>query len=147
MPILRQLTLAEMDIAGEIHRIARADRLPWLPNFRTPEQAAEVYRRRVFPAHALWGALEDGVIKGLIAFRPGWVEALFVLPQRQRRGLGTALLDVAKGANPSLHLWTFQRNLPARRFYEARGFVLVEETDGAGNMEHEPDALYFWSRK
>jgi hypothetical protein len=43
-----------------------------------------------------------------------------------------------------LHLWTFQRNAQARRFYEARGFALVEETDGAGNEEKEPDALYLW---
>ena len=41
-----------------------------------------------------------------------------------------------------LSLWTFQRNAAARRFYERRGFTLVEETDGSRNMEKEPDALY-----
>ena len=45
-----------------------------------------------------------------------------------------------------LHLWTFQRNAQARRFYEARSFALVKETDGAGNEEKEPDALYLWTR-
>ena len=45
-----------------------------------------------------------------------------------------------------LHLWTFQRNAQARRFYEARGFALVKETDGAANEEKEPDALYLWKR-
>jgi hypothetical protein len=30
----------------------------------------------------------------------------------------------------------------ARRFYEARGFALIQETDGTGNEEKEPDALY-----
>jgi putative acetyltransferase len=43
-----------------------------------------------------------------------------------------------------LHLWTFQRNDRARRFYEGRGFVLVRQTDGSGNEEKEPDALYVW---
>ena len=43
-----------------------------------------------------------------------------------------------------LTLWTFQRNLRARRFYEANGFVAVRETDGAGNEEKEPDVLYRW---
>jgi hypothetical protein len=43
-------------------------------------------------------------------------------------------------------LWTFQRNAQARRFYEARGFVLIQETDGARNEEKEPDALYLWTR-
>jgi len=32
------------------------------------------------------------------------------------------------------------------RFYEARGFALVRETDGSGNEEKEPDALYLWTR-
>ena len=45
-----------------------------------------------------------------------------------------------------LQLWTFQRNLSARRFYEARGFALVEQTDGARNEEKEPDARYLWTR-
>jgi hypothetical protein len=43
-------------------------------------------------------------------------------------------------------LWTFQRNAQARRFYEARGFACIEETDGAGNEEKEADARYLWTR-
>jgi hypothetical protein len=39
----------------------------------------------------------------------------------------------------------FQRNEDARRFYERRGFRLVRLTDGADNMEREPDALYAWA--
>jgi hypothetical protein len=39
----------------------------------------------------------------------------------------------------------FQRNIRARRFYESRGFHLVEETDGAANEEREPDARYRWA--
>ena len=30
-------------------------------------------------------------------------------------------------------LWCFAENAAARAFYEAQGFVVVEETDGAGN--------------
>ena len=32
----------------------------------------------------------------------------------------------------------------ARQFYEKHGFVLADQTDGAGNEEGEPDALYVW---
>jgi hypothetical protein len=45
-----------------------------------------------------------------------------------------------------LDAWTFQRNAPARRFYVARGFRLITETDGKQNEEQEPDALYRWTR-
>ena len=75
---------------------------------------------------------------------PGpWTAAL---PEAQGQGVGTELLDIAKRASARLQLWTFQRNAQARRFYEARGFVLVEQTDGAGNEEKEPDARYLWMR-
>jgi len=40
--------------------------------------------------------------------------------------------------------WVFQRNEGARRFYERHGCRLVELTDGSGNEEKEPDALYEW---
>jgi len=80
--------------------------------------------------------------EGIIAFREGWIDQLYVLPEAQRRGVGKDLLQVAQNAFDRLQLWTFQRNAPARRFYKARGFALIQETDGAGNEEKEPDALY-----
>jgi mannose-6-phosphate isomerase-like protein (cupin superfamily) len=43
--------------------------------------------------------------------------------------------QVAQGLAQELSLWTFQRNLVARRFYEQHGFLLVDETDGARNEE------------
>jgi GNAT superfamily N-acetyltransferase len=69
-----------------------------------------------------------------------------VLPASQGRGIGTELLEVAKHACERLELWTFQRNARARRFYEARGFTRVEQSDGARNEEKEPDARYLWTR-
>ena len=55
-------------------------------------------------------------------------------------------MDRAKERRPGgFQLWVFQQNANARRFYERRGFVLVRETDGSGNEERTPDALYAWS--
>jgi RimJ/RimL family protein N-acetyltransferase len=54
-------------------------------------------------------------------------------------------MDHAKSVRPErLELWVFQRNEGARRFYERHGFRLLKLTDGTGNMEQEPDALYEW---
>ena len=44
----------------------------------------------------------------------------------------------------AFHLWVFQRNEGARRFYERHGLRLAALTDGAGNEEREPDARYEW---
>jgi len=92
------------------------------------------------------GAFEAGALKAVIAFRSGWIDQLYVLPEVQGRGVGSELLQVAKRAFDCHQLWTFQRNASARQFYEARGFALVEETDGARNEEKEPDARYLWAR-
>ena len=97
----------------------------------------------MFADCAVWGAIDEAVI-GFIAFREGWIDQLYVLPQWQGHGVGQALVQVAKTAWPRLQLWTFQRNALARRFYEKQGFVVVMESDGSRNEEHEPDVLYRW---
>ena len=145
--MLRRLALADMDLAAQIHRIAFDQAMPWLVGLHTPEEDRWFYRERIFPMCQVWGWFADDVLSGMIAFRDGWVEQLYVLPVAQGRGLGTELLDIAKGASGRLELWTFQRNMLARRFYEARGFMLTEETDGARNEEREPDARYLWTRQ
>jgi GNAT superfamily N-acetyltransferase len=87
----------------------------------------------------------DGAVGGFLALGTETVEHLYVRPDLQGTGIGSALLDVAKDLRPAgFRLWVFQRNVEARRFYERRGLRLVELTDGAANEEREPDALYEW---
>ena len=143
---IRQLDLAEMDAAARVHRTSFDHALPWLAGLHTSEEDRWFYRERMFKTCTLWGAFDDDGMTGLIAFHDDWIEQLYVLPEAQRRGVGTALLEVAKRASDRLQLWTFQRNGQARRFYQAHGFAAVEQTDGAGNEEKEPDARYLWTR-
>ncbi|AHY50097.1 GNAT family N-acetyltransferase [Bradyrhizobium japonicum] len=144
--MLRQLALTDMGAAAQVHRIAFDRAMPWLLGLHTPAEDRWFYRERVFPTCRVWGRFNDDELTGIIAFQDGWIEQLYVLPAAQGRGIGTELLDVAKAACDRLELWTFQRNTPARRFYEARGFTLVEQTGGARNEEREPDARYVWTR-
>ena len=144
--MLRQLALTDMGAAALVHRIAFDQAMPRLVGLHTPEEDRWFYREHVFKTCRVWGRFDQDALSGLIAFRDGWVEQLYVLPAAQSRGVGTELLDVAKRACERLELWTFQCNERARRFYEARGFALVEQTDGARNEEKEPDARYVWAR-
>ncbi|MFT4122017.1 GNAT family N-acetyltransferase [Bradyrhizobium sp.] len=144
--MLRQLALSDMGAAAQVHRIAFDQAMPWLAGLHTPDEDRWFYRQRLFATCRIWGSFDGDALRGLVAFRDGWVEQLYVLPAAQGRGVGTALLDVAKHACGRLELWTFQRNTRARRFYEASGFTLVEQTDGARNEEREPDARYLWMR-
>jgi putative acetyltransferase len=84
-------------------------------------------------------------VGGFASVRSGVLEHLYVAPHLQGRGLGTLLLGAAKEESPrGLRLHVFQRNLSARRFYEGRGFRLIELCDGSSNEEGEPDAVYEW---
>ena len=144
--MLRQLKLEDMDAAARVVRAAFDHALPSLAGLHTPSEDQWFFRERVFNTCEMWGAFDGAAMRGIIAFREGWIDQLYVLPEAQRRGVGKDLLQVAQNAFDRLQLWTFQRNAPARRFYEARGFALIQETDGAGNEEKEPDALYLWTR-
>jgi GNAT superfamily N-acetyltransferase len=141
---IHRLKLERMGAAAKVHRAAFDERLPWLSGLHTPEEDEAYFRDHVFKACEVWGALESDDLVGMIAFRQDWIDHLYVLPRYQARGFGTALLNVARLSGNQFHLWTFQKNGLARAFYEANGFVAIEQTDGDGNEEREPDVLYRW---
>jgi GNAT superfamily N-acetyltransferase len=143
---LRQLALTDMDAAALVHRAAFDHALPWLAALHTPAEDRWFFHERVLPTCEVWGAVDGDSLLGVIAFRRDWIDQLHVLPHAQRHGIGTELLKIAQSSTGRLQLWTFQRNLAACRFYERRGFVRVETTDGARNEEKEPDARYLWVR-
>jgi ribosomal protein S18 acetylase RimI-like enzyme len=144
--MLRRLELADMDSAARVLRTSFDHALPWLAGLHTPKEDQWFFRERLFTTCEIWGAFDSDAMIGIVAFRDGWIDQLYMLPNSHRRGVGTKLLQIPQNSFDQLQLWTFQRNVGARRFYEARGFTLVQETDGARNEEKEPDALYRWTR-
>jgi GNAT superfamily N-acetyltransferase len=93
-----------------------------------------------------WVSEEDGRIVGFLCLNGDEVTHINVAPDAQNSGVGTKLMEHAKSLRPErLELWVFQKNEGARRFYERHGFRLAKLTDGAGNMEKEPDAFYEWT--
>jgi GNAT superfamily N-acetyltransferase len=104
-------------------------------------------RNDVIATQEAWVAAEHGQVVALLVVAPGWVKHLYVAPDRWGDGIGRRLLKLAKERSPDgLTLWTFQVNERARRFYEGNGFVAVEQTDGTGNEERQPDVRYAWTR-
>ena len=100
----------------------------------------------MIPDRETWIAEDDGRMVAVLVLHDDEVDQFYVAPGEQRRGIGDAMLAHAKHLRPTgLRLWAFQRNAPARRFYEARGFVAIKFTDGATNMEREADVLYQWT--
>src|SRR5438270_7262064 len=118
--MLRQLALTDMGAAAQVHRIAFDQAMLWLVGLHTPDEDSWFYRERVFPACRVWGRFDDDVLSGIMAFREGWIEQLYVLPMAQGRGIGSELLNVAKQACDRLELWPSKRNAGARGSSDSR---------------------------
>jgi GNAT superfamily N-acetyltransferase len=142
--ILRRASAQDAPAIGRLHRDTLRASLPFLPDLHAEPDVIAYIGREVLPNNEVWVADEAGEVVGYVAFAPGWINQLYVRLDRQGQGVGPQLLAKALADRAPRRLWTFQKNLRARRFYEQRGFRLVELTDGAGNMEKEPDALYEW---
>lgn len=142
---VRPAEATDGDAVARVFVASRAT-LTFLPKLHTDEEEAAYIRDLVLPSHEVLVAEREGAVAGFLAMLDGErVEHLYVDPTSFRRGIGRALLERAKERMPGgFRLWVFVRNERARRFYERYGLELVEETDGADNMEHEPDALYEW---
>jgi GNAT superfamily N-acetyltransferase len=141
----------EEDIEPLTRLFIRArNQMDYLP--RVPDEHVPTIADRIREHEELWLAEEDGRLVGFLGIEESTnlggaavLEKLYVEPSEQNRRVGATLLDKAKELRPEgLYLWVFQKNEGARRLYERHGFRLVRLTDGAENMEGEPDALYFW---
>ena len=129
---------------GEVYVSSFAG-MRYLPPVHTDEERRAWIREVVLREQEVWVAEDGGRIVGFAALSERTLELLYVHPDEQNRGAGTALLERVKERRPSgFRLWVFQRNTGARRFYERHGCRLVALTDGSANEEREPDALYEW---
>lgn len=142
--ILRPATPDDAPAIAILLRTTFRVSLPFLPELHTAEEDLAFASGHLMVDNTVWVAEVEGVVAGYIAFRPGWIEHLFVHPDWQGTGIGPTLLAKALEDGQPRQLWTFQENARARRFYEARGFRAVELTDGQGNEEKTPDVRYLW---
>jgi ribosomal protein S18 acetylase RimI-like enzyme len=142
--VIRPATPADADEVGRVFVAAR-DEMAYLP--RIPDEHRPLLGGWLVERHPIWVAerASDDRVVGFAGLDAGEVTHLYVEPAAQGAGIGTELTEHLKAlSGGELWLWVFQRNEGARRFYERQGFRLERLTDGAGNMEREPDALYRW---
>ncbi|RYF89477.1 MAG: GNAT family N-acetyltransferase [Caulobacteraceae bacterium] len=139
---VRRAVLADAPAIAALYRLSA-----WHPHIHTPQEDLAFFSERMLPHQTVW-VIEDGqgAVAAYAAGVEGWLNHLFVRPDAQGQGHGSRLLDQVRTGAGTLQLWTFQGNTRARGFYERRGFVAVEFTDGEGNEEKIPDVRYEWRR-
>ena len=102
-----------------------------------------VFREVIQPRNDIWVAV-DGVAVAFLAIRGSYIDRLYVSPEKQRAGIGSALIGHAKALSPSgLELHTHQQNASARLFYERHGFRAVKYGISPP-PESAPDIEYHW---
>jgi len=128
---------------ADVHILARQQMI-YLP--KTNAAGAHRWMQEiVFTQQNVWVAEVNHLIVGYASFAGGFLTNLYIHPDHQRRGIGSALLAQVKAYAPEgFKLWTFQQNEDAVRFYERHGFRSLKVTDGKDNMERVPDRLMAW---
>ncbi len=148
---LRRATLADAPAVADVY--LRSFHATYdFPLAHTDEEVRGWVRDRLVPAMETWVAVDATEatgsterVVGFMTIEPGWLEQLYVDPDRLGEGIGRRLLDLAKQREAAgLLLWTFQVNGRARRFYERNGFEVVRFGDETNNEERQPDVQYAW---
>lgn len=134
---------ADKGAVGEVFAASFAT-LTFLPMLHSQDELC-VFAGGLVEKEEVWVAEEAGRIVAMAALSGDTLSHLYVHPDAQGRGAGSALLDRAKTRRPDgFRLWVFQQNVRARHFYERHGLRAVRFTDGSSNEEKTPDALYEW---
>ena len=144
--VLRRMLPDEAATVAGVWRRSRQHAQPWLEG-RVARSEADDLRRieHVAATGQVWVAIDEGVLIGLLGLVGQQLDLLYVEPSAQGRGVGTTLLEHARVVSPSgLTLFTHQRNVRARAFYEHRGFRATRLGTSPA-PESEPDVLYEWT--
>jgi chorismate mutase/GNAT superfamily N-acetyltransferase len=143
---LRPATLDDAPAMADLHvdsRVANVGSMPPMVHDRATTH--RWMRQRLEAGSRGWVAESAGEAVGYLVITGEWLDDLFVAPGATGRGIGAALLDVAKSERPDgFCLWVFETNAGARRFYRRHGLLDLERTDGSGNAEAAPDVRMTW---
>jgi ribosomal protein S18 acetylase RimI-like enzyme len=145
-----EITAARPEDAADLASIyitVRCVTMPYLPELHTPSEIGDWFVGRVKDTPDAFYVVRcaDGVV-GYMYLYQGRLDDLYVLPNRQGLGIGSALIEQAKLLSPQLiELSTFQQNGLARAFYERHGFREIGPAN-CDNYERDPAVPYEWTR-
>ena len=114
---IRQARPDDVDAIAAVHRTSMREAMPWLPDLHTPEEDRAWVAHSVLPRQEVWVAEMAGQVVGVASMdSENILTQLYILPEYQGVGIGSALLETAKAARPEgFTLYAFQRNARARR--------------------------------
>jgi len=139
MPHIRKARFWDRSQLAKIFLITRQQDFFWED---TQDQKLSDYKQSV-KGEQLWVAIINKQVVGFISIRVdrNFVHNLFVRPDRQRHGIGKALLaEMTQHCTPPLRLKVRVENTKAIGFYQAQGWQL-------GDSVQDPEGEYFWKTR
>lgn len=115
---------------AQIYLAARRQAFHWVPpdRFTLADYEESVLEEEVWVASGP-AARPLGFVS--VYLPEAFIHNLFVAPEHQGRGIGGILIDhVTARLDRPVRLKCLSKNLPARAFYERRGWTIEEEGDG-----------------
>lgn len=147
--LLRPAEPSDAEAVAALHLAARHAAHPLMPAPVHPDDEVLAHVAESVRSGSLETWLAEngsGLLLGYAALTPTWLDALYVAPAHQGRGVGSALLGLVLSLRPDgLGLWVFASNSPARAFYLRHGLTEEETTDGRDNEERRPDVRMSWA--
>jgi GNAT superfamily N-acetyltransferase len=143
---VRRAVSTDAEAAAGVWLRSRHASVPLIPApVHTDDEVRDWFASVVLPSREVWLAEREGSVIAVLVLDGDELDQLHVDPGWTGRGVGSELVWLAQRLRPNgLALWTFETNLPARRFYERHGFAAVRSTDGSSNEERAPDVRYVW---
>ena len=143
---LRPATAADLPALAEIHLASRrAAGAAFPPAVHGDDEVRAWVAGWDLTAYDVWLAVAGADVAGYARWTPTWLDDLYVHPDHQGSGVGTALFETVAAHRPEgFCLWVFESNAPARAFYRRHGCLELERTDGSGNEERSPDIRVAW---
>ena len=101
----------------------------------------------VFEHDVGWVAETEGRIVGFCARSDDNICGLYIAPEARNRGVGKALLDLAKADRDWITVWSYEKNEEARKFYRREGLVeILREMEVFDDGSSLMDVEYRWRR-
>jgi GNAT superfamily N-acetyltransferase len=146
--LIRDYRAEDFDAVTILWRISREKSLP---DFQRAKghffyEDQDYFRYNILLEDDVWVVEVNQRPVAFMAMQNDFIDQLYIHPDYQRKGIGKALLDFARGQSPN-HVWlyTLQVNVNARTFYEKNGFI-AEKFGISPPPESEPDVEYHWRK-
>ena len=113
---------------------------PGFVGVHTPEHQEAYLRRKMLDGSRVFMLVEQAPV-GIVSLKDSLIEDLYVLPEYQNRGYGSALLRFAVAeCRGTPTLWILENNLRAAKLYRRAGF---RETGKRNSITESLDEIEF----